>query len=272
MLATAHLVRRSRTITETAIRKKYLRMESADDGNSLVRKSKTLNLLSRIMPMLDATRRAKESSRNENKFLALPGGSLNLGQHRTTTFADRRIRRVFTDMDRVVPAALALRTRRLAHLDLHAGVAVRRGRLLQYHVRNDEEVAQLVAMALQERIQGLGRCYMELRLEASADLLVGAGDLQNLQRLVADTQERRPFRNVLSGIESCRQTRLSVHCASGKSTRCTLSALHCGFGKKFPHFVRSEAHGRRHQAHERITQPPQRGLRRAPCQRLGADV
>src|SRR6516162_5918086 len=60
-VATAHLARRSNTTTETAMRKKYLRMELVDCDNSLVLKSNTLKRLSCVMCRLDAVSSLKES-------------------------------------------------------------------------------------------------------------------------------------------------------------------------------------------------------------------
>src|SRR5271166_5701225 len=139
-VATAHLERRSSTMTDTAMRKKYLRMEKVEWGNSFVLKSKTLNRLSCIMPMLDAVSRAKESRVCTRR-------GFNLRQHRTTALANRRIRFVFAHVRRIVPATLAFHSRRFSDLDQQGGVTVACFRLLQHYVGYDEQVTQLIAVA-----------------------------------------------------------------------------------------------------------------------------
>src|SRR5690349_10123864 len=98
------------------------------------------------------------------------GGALQLSEHAATALADRRIHRVLTNPRRVVPAPLTLRSLRLLHCHVYAAGAVARP-LRESNRRDDKQIAKLPRITLQQCVQCVGCCDLDMGLESGANEL-----------------------------------------------------------------------------------------------------
>src|SRR5215831_9619194 len=101
-------------------------------------------------------------------------------QNRRAPFADSWVLLVLSDVDSIVPAALALFPRSRADFNGQRIRAIPRRRLFQRHLRNDEQVTKFILMPLQDRVQRIGSLQPQLCLQALADLLLVARVFQYL--------------------------------------------------------------------------------------------
>src|SRR5579871_3072658 len=85
---------------------------------------------------------ALAAGRGKRRLQSL-GLRLQFFQHRAASFTDGRIRLVLTNVNRIIPAAIALGAVRPLYFHVHAAGTVS-GSLLQGYSRDDEQVPKLV--------------------------------------------------------------------------------------------------------------------------------
>src|ERR1035437_241334 len=102
--------------------------------------------------------------------------------------ADGRESRVSADIQRVLPAALALVSRRALHF--HAKVVPFRP--LQFHLRHDEQRGQLVRVLLQQRVPFAIRPEPHARFQRRPDQFLVARRIQMLQYHISHLHETVP--------------------------------------------------------------------------------
>ena len=92
---------------------------------------------------------------------------------------------------RIIPTTLALQTVRFFHLDMHPARAIART-LHQRNRGNDKQIAQLISMSRQYRINRLRSRDNHLRLQPRPDQLIVARLFQRLEHFVAHRAQRCP--------------------------------------------------------------------------------
>src|ERR1017187_10593821 len=90
-------------------------------------------------------------------------------QRRAAALADHRICRVFANVRRVVPAAVALGSVGFLHFNMYSTGTVARSRH-EFNRRHNEQVAEFVSMARQHGISWIGSRDHQLRLQTLSDL------------------------------------------------------------------------------------------------------
>src|SRR6478752_9079622 len=106
------------------------------------------------------------------------GPPLNFLQGGAAALAHRGIPLIPAHVHGIIPAAFAFLSRRLFYLYVQRRVAVPAGAAFYLHIGDNQQKAQVIAIALQQRRQLFRSGHDHGRFQGAANALLLAGDLQ----------------------------------------------------------------------------------------------
>src|SRR5467141_2452872 len=189
------------------------------------------------------------ASANQRQFLGIQPFFAGSGQVAAAAAAERLV----VDVRAVMPAALAFAVQ--ARRDLHPQPSAR---AMHAGGGSEHHELEILAEAAEQRVVAAVGVEVDLGLQRRADLARRAQLLDFLAHGVAQLAQALPLRQQLRAVLRARQRMpgLEEHAVAALS------------GKHLPELLGGEAQDRRHQPHQAVGDVVERGLRRAPRQRV----